>query len=433
MQPEDRETTPPDLSRRAFLRKSAGAALAVAGGAALLLPWGTAPSADPSASGGSGGSGGGSPSPAPFQIASPEHPRTLPLFDDNPAIASGLSYERGATLQVYNWADYIWRRVVNNFAQHYGVKVQITTFDNSSEFLAHISSSDVSFDVTFPTPDLLGKLVAGKILQPLNHDYLPNLTNVWPNLQSPYYDVGSRYTVPYTVFTTGIGWRNDMVKVDIPAMSNPYDIYWDPTYRGKTFILDDYREAPAMVLLRNGIDDINTGDPTALKLVQDQLFQLTQRVNVKFDVNDYTELPEGSAAIHQAWSGDMVSAQYYLPKGGDVRTLSYWFPPTGKGVLGSDVIAIPKNAKNPALAHLFLNYMLDFKVAYANMVNFNGYQPPQIQLDPDRLVADGAVPKNLATTVVQPSDFDHGYLFAELPPATEALWNSVWLQFKAGG
>ena len=41
------------------------------------------------------------------------------------------------------------------------------------------------------------------------------------------------------------------------------------------------------------------------------------------------------------------------------------------------------------LAHLFLNYMLDNGVAYSNFVNFNGYQPPLNEINPDELVAKG--------------------------------------------
>jgi spermidine/putrescine transport system substrate-binding protein len=433
MHPKERPAGGSNMDRRDFLKRSAGWAAVAVGGAALLAPWGHVSGQSLVAPQQPAPGGPATQGPAPFQIASPDHPRTLPLFDDNPAIASGLQAEKGITLQIYNWEDYIWRRVVNNFGQHYGVKVEITTFDNSSTFLQQIASQSTSFDITFPTPDLLGKLVAGKILQPLNLDYLPNLKNVWPNLQSPYYDVGSRYSVPYTIYSTGIGWRSDLVGKSVAAMPNPYDIFWDRAYRGKTFILDDYREAPAMVLLRNGITNINTGDPRTMTMVRDQLLQMVSAVNVKFDVNDYTELPEGRAAIHQAWSGDMLAAPWYEPKGGRVSDLRYWFPNDGRGVLGSDIMSIPRNAKNPVLAHLFLNYMLDFKVAYANMANFNGYQPPQNRIDPDRLVADEVVPKNLATAVVDPSDFDRGFLFAELPPATETLWRSVWQDFTSGG
>ena len=71
------------------------------------------------------------------------------------------------------------------------------------------------YDVFVPTQPYISMLVAGKILQPLNLSYIPNLRReVWRSLQSPWYDVGSRYTVPYTIFSTGIAWRNDKL-VDV--------------------------------------------------------------------------------------------------------------------------------------------------------------------------------------------------------------------------
>ena len=39
------------------------------------------------------------------------------------------------------------------------------------------------------TPDNLDQVVAGKLIKPLNLDYIPNLKkNVWPQLVSPFYD-----------------------------------------------------------------------------------------------------------------------------------------------------------------------------------------------------------------------------------------------------
>ncbi len=81
-------------------------------------------------------------------------------------------------------------------------------------------------------------------MQPLNHDYLPNLAkNIWPSLQSPFYDLGARYTVPYVVWSDGIGWRNDKIKTDIAKMTNPWNIFWEsPQLKGKVGMLDDYRD-----------------------------------------------------------------------------------------------------------------------------------------------------------------------------------------------
>jgi hypothetical protein len=81
---------------------------------------------------------------------------------------------------------------------------------------------------------------------------------------------------------------------------------------------------------------------------------------------------------------------------------------------------------------MVLNYMLDNKIAFSNVYNFNGYQPPQTDIDPDRLVSQGVVPKQLVTTVVNPEDFELGYQFAALAPDVDALWHSVWQNFQAG-
>ena len=87
------------------------------------------------------------------------------------------------------------------------------------------------------------------------------------------------------------------------------------------------------------------------------------------------------------WSGSAISAQWYLPEGTGTEALGFWFPEDGAGTIGNDNIAIPRNAKNPVLAHHFLNYLLDNKHGYDNFSNYVGYQPPFTRLDPDRLIA----------------------------------------------
>ena len=76
--------------------------------------------------------------------------------------------------------------------------------------------------------------------------------------------------------------------------------------------------------------------------------------------------------------------------------------------------------------------MLDEKNGYANFAEFNGYQPPFISLDPDRLVADGVVPANLKTAVVREQDFINGNQPLELSPEGQTLWQNAWAEFKAG-
>jgi spermidine/putrescine transport system substrate-binding protein len=95
-------------------------------------------------------------------------------------------------------------------------------------------------------------------------------------------------------------------------------------------------------------------------------------------------------------------------------------------------MAVLRSARNPVLAHQFLNFMMDETHAYENFYNFVGYQPPLNSLDPDTLVTDEVVPPHLASCVVRPEDFDEGYTLLELAPEVDATWQNIWAEFKAG-
>jgi spermidine/putrescine transport system substrate-binding protein len=378
-----------------------------------------------------GGAQNGS-SAADLQLARPDNPVTWPSYGDNQPIASGLEPENGP-LKIYNWNGYLWPRIMRDFEKEYGVEVQLSTFSTTDESMAKISSGAVDYDVFFPYQERLGRMVLGKLLQPLNHSYVPNLqTTIWPTLRDPFYDKGSQYTVPYTVYTTDIGYRTDHVETTPWDLDNPYEIYWDERNRGKTFLFDDGREAPIHMLLKNGITDTNTENPVDIDLAKQELKSLTPAVNVKLSTDDYTNLPEGRAWVHQMWSGSAVSAQWYLPEDTGPEVLGYWYPPDGVGLIGSDMMAVLRSAKNPVLAHHFINFLLDEKNGYANFAEFNGYQPPFVSLDPDRLVKDGVVPENLRTAVVRESDFLNGNQPLELSPEGQTLWQNAWAEFKAG-
>jgi len=410
MHPRDRRT-----SRRHFLFASAGTVAAFSGADALLR------GADALAAG-----LGGPVGPGGIPLARRNSPVTLPIYSDNEPIGAGKSPEKGP-LNVFNWSDYINPAVVKAFEKEYKVKVKVTTFENEEEALAKLTSGQAGFDVWFATVQYLSRTVAGKLIQPLNRSYLPNLANVWKSLRSPYYDVRSRYTVPYMIYTTGIAWRKDKVK---PAPAG-YDAFWQAKkYSGRVAILDDQREALAMALLHRGVVNVNTEDPKLVQAAGNDLKQLTKAVNVKTNTTQYTDIPTGATWLGQAWSGDMAGALNYMPKGVPVSVVGYWRPATG-AVVGSDMVTILRGAKNPVLAHHFLNFLLDNKHGVDNF-SWMGYMPPLNVINPDRVVAQGYIPKNLASTVVRESDFAKGVTLLPLTVQGQATWQNEWSAFKAG-
>jgi spermidine/putrescine transport system substrate-binding protein len=421
MHPRDgwsEDGTRPGLSRRSFLRNSAGAGL-LAGGLGPLL-----------AACGSGGTTAAGSGANAIPLPRPNRPVTWPVFKDNPAIKSGLAPEQGATLRIFNWVAYVNPQVVKNFAQKFNCKVEVTTFNTMDEAMAKLRTGQLNFDIFFPTIDVMGQLVEGKMIQPLNHSYIPNITQAWPDFRNPFYDGKWRYTVPYTIYTTGISWRKDKVPENPYTMANPWAMPWQGKYKGKVAILDDARESISLGLMKNGTFDLNTTDTAQIAAAGKVLQDLAHLTNMHIDNNDYTEVPSGQTWIHHAWSGDIAAAPGYMPKGVPVEVVGYWFPPDGKGPVGNDLITVLHGAPNPVLAHNFLNYMLDLPNVLTN-ISFNGYMQPLTEVTPQRLVQEKLLPPSLTSTVVLPSYFRRGVMELQLPIATNALWEQAWLQAKS--
>jgi spermidine/putrescine transport system substrate-binding protein len=404
---------PRKLTRRSFLGRGAAGALAL--GAAPLLD------ACASALAGTG----------TVPLPRPNHPVKWPVFTGNQAIASGKPPEEGATLQVYNWVAYVNQQCVDNFAKKYKCKVQVTTFNTMDEAMAKLRSG-LSFDVLMgATVDVLGQLIEGKLVQPLNHSYIPNITQAWSDFTNPFYDQGWQYTVPYTIYTTGISWRKDLVHENPYTMANPWAMPWQSKYKGRVAILDDYREGISLGLMKNGIYDLNTTDYRQINLSRSALQDLSSLVNVRIDNNDYTEVPTGDTWIHHAWSGDMAAAASYMPKGVNVDVVGYWFPVDGKGPVANDTNVVLRSATNPVLAHEYLNYFLDLPNVIEN-ISFNGYMQPLTGVTPQVLIKEQILPKSLTSTIVTPAYFRKGVAELQLPADVDALWQQAWLVVSNG-
>src|SRR5262249_56003879 len=108
----------------------------------------------------------------------------------------------GGPLQLYNYADYIWPGLVKRFEKKYGTKVQIATYNSADEAIAKLAAGAVTFDVILGlSGSNIVNLIAQQLLMPLNHSYLPNLErNIWAELQDPFYDPRSHYTLPSAVW-----------------------------------------------------------------------------------------------------------------------------------------------------------------------------------------------------------------------------------------
>ena len=356
-----------------------------------------------------------------------DSPVKWPVYSNNKPISSGLAPEKGATLQLYNWVAYINEAVIKNFCKKYNCNYSLTTFNTMEEALSKLASGQLKFDVFFPTVDVLGQMIAQKMIRPLNQSYIPNMTNTWADYRNPFYDVGWQYTTPYSIYTTGMAWRKDKVNL-APSWNMPWE---GAPYKGKVAILDDYREGISLALLRAGNLNTNTTSTAQINAAGKALSRLSALTNVRIDNNDYTDVPTGKTWIHHAWSGDMAASFEYLPKGTSVDVLGYWFPPNHKGPVANDLMVNLTSGANPVLAHKFIDYMLDVSNALENY-SYVGYMQPLTKVTPQRLISEKLLPRQLTSTVVLPDYFRHGLFQLQLPAAANAVWESTWNSFSKG-
>jgi spermidine/putrescine transport system substrate-binding protein len=405
------------LTRRDFLRRTAGTALVMSSVGAFLAACQRREE-----------EAGGSATEVGF--ARPDSPVQLPLFDDNPPIGDGLSPEAGP-LRIFNWNDYIYKKVLKRFESEFGVEIEYDQFTSMAEAISKIQNDAVEFDLFFPTADHLRSLVLAKKVQPLNRTYLSNFeSNTWPALKDPFYDRGSRYTTPYLVWKTGVGYRRDLIQSEPSGdFASAFGVLWDPRYEGEVGVLDEYRDTMSMTLLRNGAGDVNTEDADEIRAAGDALLDLSAAVNVNVNPPDYQALGEGVHTLRYAWSGNLNYTRYYLPEGTSPDVLGFYYPPGG--VVGNDMIVVARDAQSPVLAHMFINFLFDQTNALDNF-GYEGYQPPLVGIEESEWLDAGYIPDNLNTTIVQPEDFETAQYISALPPDADQLWQDAWAEFKAG-
>ena len=148
----------------------------------------------------------------------------------------------------------------------------------------------------------------------------------------------------------------------------------------------------------------------------------------------YAKLPEGEFTVAQAWSGDIVGAKYYLPKGTPESVLGYWYPEDKTGLIGNDTIAIPADAPAPRARARVLELLPGREVGFENFADWNGYQPPFNSIEPDAPDRRGQWCRRRCSRAVVTRGELHQRLPAErADPEVDALWLDAWNEILAGG
>ena len=437
-----KEQQPHRYTRREILQRAAAAGIALPTLSAILAACGSGAQTGVSTSGASAGSGSqfgtGGIAGAAYPLARPDAPVTWNV-DPADVIASGQQPEQNATLKVLRWPYYLGDDVVDAFKKKYDCDVEVTEATDMDKLLVKMNNPSSDFDILFGMNVwALGRSIAAGQIRPLNHDYLTNFqSNVWSQFQSPFYDVGANYSVPYSVWYTGIFWRNDKITIDPASMDNPYDVFWNDPPKGKTHLLGNAQDVLSMAMFHDGLTDVNVTDPATITKAKDEIAQIAQAADgVKYDHLEYQagDILDGSVWLHQSWSGNASDTVVFLGPNDPTDVFSFYWPGADghPANVDNDLTVVLKAGKNPVLAHLLADWVFDAKQSIDNFTNTTGYQMPVTSMSRNSMVSSGIVPAGLETIIVGEDDFSKGSRELELPTEADALWQQAFLELQSG-
>ena len=267
------------------------------------------------------------------------------------------------TLHLYTWADYISPEVVEKFEKQHGCEVVIDTFDSNESMYAKLKAGATGYDLVFPTAYMIQVMHAEGLLQNLDHAKLPNLPNIDPAVLAKVIDTKMEHSVPYTFAYAALAIRKDKIKDAEPS----YALFDRASLAGRVTLLDDMRESIGAALKSLG-HSLNTRDEAQLAAAQEVLIRWKKHL-ARFDNEGY-KAGIDSAEFHlvHGYSGDLFQVQMENSK------VEIIIPREGV-TIGCDEMVIPKTAKQPALAHALINFLLDPAIAAENM-EWMGYYCP---------------------------------------------------------
>ncbi len=320
------------------------------------------------------------------------------------------------TLVVYNWAEYLPKKVLQQFTRETGIKVQYSTYDSNEAMYTKVKTvKGEGYDLLVPSTYYVDRMRREGLLQPLDKSRLSNFGNLNPRLLNQPYDPDNQYSIPYLWGTTGIAYNE--AKVASGKLTGWADL-WDPAYKNKLLLLNDMREVFSMGLKVTGYS-INTTDENQIRAAYEKLAEIMPNVRVFDAESPKTKFLSQEVVAGMLWNGEAYQASRENPK------IRYVYPREG-AMQWMDSLVISAGAKNLDGAYRFIDFVLRPEIA-KQICEEVGYSSPNlaaIKLLPEKV-------RNNPT--VYPSDADlKNVEFQTDVGAALPVYDQYWQRLKAG-
>lgn len=276
------------------------------------------------------------------------------------ALVSGDAVKR--EINLYTWGSYDDPKVLTDWGT-----ITSDSYNSNEELIAKLvaASGTSGYDVVVPTHQYIPQMVQAGLLQPLDHAFLPNMSNIDSNYMNKSYDEGNKYSVPKAWGTTGYLYDTTKISRELTSWAD----FWDAMANeasGKTTLLEDMNEVAGAYFLSQGLPT-NTTDEAALEAYRTFIVAQAKHVQ-KFNSYVSDDVAQSVPTLAMAWNGD---ARRGMLDNKDSSRYK-WVLPSEGSTLFQDNWCIPVGAPNPSGAHDFINFVLDPAISFREL-EYIGY------------------------------------------------------------
>ena len=331
-------------------------------------------------------------------------------------------------LNIYNWSNYVDESTVEDFKKANNLDLTYDLYENNETLEAKMLTGKSGYDLGVPGIAFLPRQIKAGAYQKIDKSQIPNYKNIDPALLKllEQADPGNEYAVPYfsgvnTLAITAKG--KELLGGKLPE--NGWDLMFKPEYTNKLkscgiALWDTPSEMFPIVLNYLGKDPKGT-NPADIDAAAAVLQAIRPDVK-RFSASYIDELARGDICLVAGNGGDLnlakarseevknnVGIEVLTPKG-----MGFWV----------ESWVIPKDAKNVANAHKYINYTLDPEVAAKNgaAVTFAPASLPAREKMDKKLVETRSIfptAQDMADGFVMPQMSD------EAKKQTTALWQKL--------
>ena len=280
--------------------------------------------------------------------------------------------DKGISINVYNWGEYISTGaeegtldVNSEFEKLTGIKINYTNYATNEELYAKLKGGGATYDVIIPSDYMISKMIKENLIQPLDMNNIPNFEYIMENFRNQAYDPENAYSVPYTWGTVGIIYNKSII--DINPENVDWDLLWNEDYTDQILMFDNPRDAFAIGELMMGYS-LNTESSEELENVARKLTQQKKIVQAYVMDEIFDKMGAGDALIAPYYAGDALTI---LEENED---LDFVVPKSGTNLF-IDAMCIPTSARQKEAAEMYINFMCEPDIAFAN-IDYICYSTP---------------------------------------------------------